>query len=150
MVESIASKLPPYQGSLMARSGRLVWVKLVLRAVPIYAMTADNLPPWACMDIDAICNKFFWEGRDESIRGKCMVAWEAVCRPSQLGGLGVSDLRLAGYALQTRWLWLQKTNQDRAWSQLPIKVDTKVHMFFTASTLMVVGDGRSTLFWDDN
>ena len=69
----------------MARSGRLVWVKSVLRAVPIYAMTADSLPPWARKEIDSICSKFFWAGRDESIRGKCMVAWEAMCRPSQLG-----------------------------------------------------------------
>ena len=86
MVESVASKLSPCQGSLMARSGRLVWVKSVLRAVPIYAMTADSLPPWARKEMDAICRKFFWAGRDESIHGKCMVAWEAMCRPSQLGG----------------------------------------------------------------
>jgi len=30
----------------MARSGRLVWIKPVLRSVPIYAMVAKSLPPW--------------------------------------------------------------------------------------------------------
>jgi len=39
-----------------------------------------------------------------------MVAWPTVCRPVELGGLGVTDLRLAGYVLQTRWLWLQRTD----------------------------------------
>jgi hypothetical protein len=43
----------------MARNGRLVWVKSVLRAVPIYAMMAENLPPWARNEIDAICRRFF-------------------------------------------------------------------------------------------
>jgi hypothetical protein len=33
-----------------------------------------------------------------------MVAWETVCKPTNLGGLGVTDLKL--YALQARWLWL--------------------------------------------
>lgn len=46
LVETVATKLPQSHGSLMARSGRLVWVKSVLRAVPIYAMMAENLPPW--------------------------------------------------------------------------------------------------------
>lgn len=35
LVEAVARKLPPCLGSLMARSGRLVWIKSVLRAVPI-------------------------------------------------------------------------------------------------------------------
>lgn len=43
----------------MAKSGRLVWVKSVLRAVPIYAMMAEDLPTWARKEIDAICRKFF-------------------------------------------------------------------------------------------
>ena len=43
-----------------------------------------------------------------------MVAWPTVCRTIELGGLGISDLKLAGFALQTRWLWLQKVDQDRA------------------------------------
>lgn len=45
LVEAVARKMPPCHGSLMARSGRLVWIKSVLRAVPIYAMMAEKLPP---------------------------------------------------------------------------------------------------------
>lgn len=51
---------------------------------------------------DAICRKFFWVGSEADVRGKCMVAWPVVCRPTHLGGLGVRDLKLAGYALQMR------------------------------------------------
>jgi hypothetical protein len=122
VVEQVARKLPPCQGAIMARSGRLVWIKSVLRSIPVYAMMAENLPAWARKEIDAICRKFFWAGAEQSVRGKCMVAWKSCCRPTDLGGLGISDLQLAGYALQTRWLWLQQANEQRAWSQLPISV----------------------------
>ena len=81
-----------------------MWIKSVLRAVPIYAMMADSLPQWARKEIDAICRKFLWVGSDASVRRKCMVAWPTVCRPTQFGGLGVSDLKLQGYALQARAL----------------------------------------------
>jgi len=149
LVEAVARKLPPSHGTLMARSGRLVWVKSVLRAVPIYTMMAEHLPPCARKDLDGICRRFFWAGNDQSVRGKCMVAWQTCCRPTQLGGLGISDLRLAGFALQTRWLWLQKTDHDRAWSQLPIRTSKEVQAFFKASTFTRLGDEQTTLFWED-
>lgn len=133
----------------MNRSGRLIWVKSVLRAVPIYAMLAEHLPPWVQREIDAICRRFFWAGSDQSCRGKCMVAWATCCRPTEMGGLGISDLRLTGYALQTRWLWLQKTDEERAWSQLPIRVSKEVRAFFKASTYTLLGNGQQTLFWED-
>jgi hypothetical protein len=107
------------------------------------------LPPWARKEIDAICRKFFWVGKDKSVSGKCMVAWQTACRPTELGGLGISDLRLSGYALQARWLWLQKADSARAWSELPIKTDPEVQAFFRASTYTALGDGTSTLFWED-
>jgi hypothetical protein len=78
-----------------------------------------------------------------------MVAWPTICRPTELGGLGISDLKLAGFTLQARWLWLQKTDQDRAWNQLPIRTSPEILVFFKASTYTVIGDGRNTLFWED-
>lgn len=41
-----------------------------------------------------------------------MVAWDTCYRPTEMGGLGIIDLRLTGFTLQTRWLWLQKTNHE--------------------------------------
>ena len=43
-------------------------------------------------------------------------------------------------------LWLQKTDSDRAWSELPIKTAPEVQAFFRASTFYRVGDGRTALF----
>ena len=58
-----------------------------------------------------------------------MVNWPTVARPTALGGLGVLDLKLFGYAVQTRWLWLQKTDNDWAWAELPIQADPVVLAF---------------------
>lgn len=78
-----------------------------------------------------------------------MVAWTTVCKPMELGGLGISDLKLQGWALQARWLWLQRTDDDRAWSQLPLQTAPEVKAFFRASTFMSLGDGSHALFWED-
>jgi hypothetical protein len=67
--------------------------------------------------------------------------------PTDLGGLGIPDLRLASIALQARWLWLKHTDATRAWAQLPIKASREVAAFFDASTFTLIGNGQSTAFW---
>jgi hypothetical protein len=113
-------------------------------------MIADGLQPWAWQEIDSICRKFLWAGKDGSVRGKCMVAWQTCTQPKEIGGLGITDLRLAGTAFEAKWLWLQKTDQDRAWSELPLRTSPEAAAFFRASTYSVVGSGTDTLFWTDN
>jgi hypothetical protein len=68
LVEKVANKLPAWQGPLMTRSGRLIWVKSVLMAAQIYAMMAEKLPPWVKKEIDAICRKFLWAGKEGDTR----------------------------------------------------------------------------------
>lgn len=89
LVEAVARKMPPCHGSLMARSGRLIWIESVLQAVPIYSMMADSLPPWARKQIDSIYRRFLWVGKDGLVHGKSMVTWATACRPTELGDLGL-------------------------------------------------------------
>ncbi|WVZ88994.1 hypothetical protein U9M48_035459 [Paspalum notatum var. saurae] len=126
LIDSVANRLPSALGPMLTRSGRLIWIKSVLTAVPLYAMMADHLPAWARRDIERICRRFFWAGSDASTCGKCAVAWPIVTRPTSLGGLGVADLKLTSMALQVRWLWLQKQEDDRVWSGLQITVRKEV------------------------
>ena len=146
-IDVIERRLPSYHGPLMARSGRLIWIKSVLSAIPIYTIIADGLPPWAIDEINSICRRFLWTRKESSVRGKCMVAWPTVCRPTDLEGLGIPDLRLTSIALQARWLWLQKVDQARARSSLPIASSNEVRAFFSASTYTVLGNGRTPAFW---
>jgi len=68
IVDSVTRRLPQAaHGPLLSRSGRLVWVKSVLTAVPLYAMMADHLPGWDRKEIEAAYRRFFWAGDDRSV-----------------------------------------------------------------------------------
>ncbi|WVZ55317.1 hypothetical protein U9M48_005990, partial [Paspalum notatum var. saurae] len=149
VVEAVQRRLPACHGPLMARSGRLVWVKSVLMAMPIFAMMGNSLPIWAKEEIDAMCRRFLWAGGDQSVKGRCLVSWPVIARPKPLGGLGIPDLKLFSIALQARWLWLQRTDEERVWAGLPVRVAAEVRQLFDASILVKVGNGRKTLFWLD-
>ena len=82
--------------------------------------------------------------------GCCLVAWEKVAQPINLGGLGILNLHVMGWALQIRWLWLAKTDSSRAWTCLEIPAQPQVKAMFSISVKSQVGNGRNTLFWTDN
>jgi hypothetical protein len=88
----------------------------------VYLSMVVDLPAWAIKAIDKIRRGFLWKGRKDVKGGHCLVAWPKVTRPTELGGLGISNLQQLGWALRSRWLWLQKTEPDKPWAFMPIKV----------------------------
>jgi hypothetical protein len=125
IIDRMADQLPGWKDDLLTRAGRKVHVQFVLTSMLIYIAMAVDLPQWAHKAMDKICRSYFWRGHKEAKGGHCLVAWDAVCRPLQLGGLGISNLKNLGWALRVRWLWLQKTEAHRPWSSLSIQVPTK-------------------------
>ena len=69
---------------------------------------------------------FLWRGRKEANGGCCLVGWEKVQMPLELGGLGIQNLEIMGWALQMKWLWWQKKLQQiehgQVWKSLPIQM----------------------------
>ncbi|GJM92866.1 hypothetical protein PR202_ga09372 [Eleusine coracana subsp. coracana] len=94
--------LPVWKATLMKRYGRLVLVKAVLTAIPIYTLIALDVPKWF---IDAVIKwqrRFLWMGQQDLKGGHCPVAWKIVARPLHLGGLGIHDLQSMAWALRMR------------------------------------------------
>lgn len=129
---------------LMNIAGRTAWVKFVLTAIPIYVLIAVNVPKWFVRAIDKLRRGYILEGRDNANGRSCRVAWDKVQRPLDLGGLGVLNLEMMGWALQIRWLWLRKTDTTRPWHGLELQVHPHAHAMTTE-----IGDGNSTLFWTE-
>jgi hypothetical protein len=77
------------------------------------------------------------------------LAWPKVCRPADLGGLGLPDLTLQGYPLRMRWLWLKRTDPSRPWSCLPVNSESPVDTLFAASVTVEIGNGWRSFFRTD-
>jgi hypothetical protein len=91
--------------------------------------------------LDKITKAFMWVGSDEVQGGKCLLAWQKVQHPLDLGSLRILDLRLFGRALRMCWLWMQHNKPSRSWAKLPFQEDKAPTLFFHASTIVELGDG---------
>jgi hypothetical protein len=148
-VEKIADRLLNWKADLMSRAGRRILVQDVLTSMTVYMAMAIDFPQWAIEAIDKIRKGFLWRGRKEVKGGHCLVAWGKVCRPLQLGGLGIASLPELCWALCMSWLWLKKTDPRRPWSSLSIQVPSKAQSFFSKVLISEVGNGTNTMFWTD-
>jgi hypothetical protein len=143
LMDKVADRLPGWNAALIHLAGRTILVK----AIPLYHFIALHCPRWVIKAIDKIRRGFFVE---RSSKRHCLVGWEQVCRPLDLGGLGIHNLEILGWALNMTWFWLRKTSFDGPWRNVQVQAHPKAAALFAASVVSVVGDGSNTLFWSDN
>jgi hypothetical protein len=102
-----------------------------------------------CQAIQKLMRGFLWKGRKDIKEVHCLIGWQRVCRPRKLGGLGIHDMEVMGWALSMRWLWLKKTQPTRPWAAFEVQVHPKAVAMFDILVQAVVGDGATILFWTD-
>ena len=78
---------------LGGRRARLILLKAVLVAIPIYYMSIFMMPVSVRRRLEKIMRRFLWRGsQPDETRGTALVAWSTVCRPVNQGGLGIRHL----------------------------------------------------------
>jgi hypothetical protein len=145
-LDGIAHIIPAWQRSMIARASRLVLIKTVTTARPVHHMLVEAAPGWLLEEAANCMRAFFWAGKKEVNGGQCLVAWDSVCKPLHLGGLGIKNLRMQGLALRVCWDWLQRTDSSRPWKGLRMARDRQASEVFSSLTTVQVGDGRDTMF----
>jgi hypothetical protein len=150
MVEKIGKRLPGWKRWLLPYPGCELLIKTVLTAIPTHFLTVYKLPKWAIRDIDRFRRSFLWRGDepDKVHGGHCLVRWKKCIRPRKLGGLGIKDLDKHSRALRLRWMWYNWDAVDRPWKNLLKIRDKTDRALFFASTVITVGDGKHTPFWE--
>lgn len=104
LIDKISNKLPGWKATLMNQVGRAVQIKSVLTTIPIYHSISLQCPKWDLKAIDKIQRRFLWKGHKDVRGGHCLVNWNKVWRPINLGRLGIHNLEMVEWALNMRWL----------------------------------------------
>lgn len=117
IIGKFADKLNAWKARLLSPAGRVVLIKSVLQALPVYYMATEKLPNKVLSAISVLTRKFYW-GALEKKRYLAYISWEKITMPLELGGLAIRDLYVVNEALLMKALWKLATDADAQWVQL--------------------------------
>ena len=104
--------------TMMSYSGRLIHLKSIVAALPIFAMCCIRVPFTILDHFEKSGRNFLWYGKDINKKGNCLVKWDNVCLPKKAGDLGVLDLRIQNKTLLTKFLFKFFNKHDIPWVNL--------------------------------
>lgn len=115
---------------LLSHGGKLILIKHVLQAIPVYTMAAMN-PPKGTIDlIEKHFVRFFWGSSTEKSKYHWS-SWENLCKAKDEGGIGIKRLQDISDTFTTKRWWNFRTNQSPWAAFLLSKYCTRVHAVAT-------------------
>ena len=84
-------KLSSWKQLYLSKGGRLTLLKSTLSSLPTYYLSLFTIPKVVATRLERIQRNFLW-GLSVVCFKYPLVAWEKVCLPRELGGLGIRNL----------------------------------------------------------
>jgi len=171
LMSKAASKLDTWVSKCFSKAGRVVLIQSNLESLPTHTMQCYRLPSRITDHLDRINREFFWR-TSSTAKGLPLVAWDKVCRPKQLGGLGIRKAAAVNTAFMAKLVWKFLTQPENLWVQQvrakygapdhffksrPKRADSwvwkcllRLRPFVQQGIRWKVGNGCSINFWTDN
>jgi len=104
ILEKMEKKLSSWKRLYLCKGGRLTLLKSTLSSLPTYYLSLFIIPVAVADRLEYIQRNFLWGSLEECFKHS-LVAWEKVCSPLEMGGLGVRKLVHFNQALLGKCLW---------------------------------------------
>ena len=98
-------KIISWGGLWLSMAGKLILVKVVLSAFPIFQSSLLLAPKSILAQISKFLRDFLWTGGKGNHNKMHLVSWEVLKRPFSEGGLQIRDPGMANLALSGKLIW---------------------------------------------
>ena len=96
-------KLSRWKRLYLSKGGRLMLIKSTLSSLLTYFLSLFTIPKVVAARLESIQRNFLWGSSEGSFK-YLLVAWEKVCLPIKMGGLGIRSVVSFNQALLGKWL----------------------------------------------
>ena len=91
ILEKIEKKLLGWKRIYLSKAGRLILLKSILSSLPPYFLSLFTIPIVVAARLERIQRNFLWGSFEGSFKYPLM-AWDKVCSPIEMGGLGIRNV----------------------------------------------------------
>ncbi|GJX01982.1 RNA-directed DNA polymerase, eukaryota [Tanacetum coccineum] len=176
IIDRIRRRLSRWKMKMLSIGGRLMLIKSVLGSMPIFHMSMFKVPAGVIQILESLRSKFF-NGHESSGKKASWVQWKKALAPKDNGGLGIFSLYALNRGLIFKWVWRFLAHEPTLWSRVIkaihgangkideisgkganscwINIIKEVRRLEEKGINLLLfmkkklGNGLSTLFWDD-
>ncbi|XP_048628766.1 uncharacterized protein LOC106360905 [Brassica napus] len=171
LLDKIAARFSSWTVKHLSFAGRFQLIQAVIYSTISFLASIFIIPSECVSILERMCGAFLWNGAPNSARG-AKIAWESVCTPKEVGGLGlkrlvdwnrVLGLKLiwliftAGGSLWVSWVRNHLIRNDNFWVLNPTHRESwirraicKLRAIARPMVLCEVGTGNTASFWFDH
>jgi hypothetical protein len=103
--DKMLSKIVGWKSKLLSQAARTTLIKSVANAVPSYTMSLLLLPKGFCKELNSLLRKFWWGFPQDKKHNLSFLAWDNICKPKALGGLGIRNMETMNLSLLAKLGW---------------------------------------------
>ena len=104
ILERMEKKLSGWKRFYLSKGGRLTLLKSTFSSLLMYYLSLFTILKVVTTRLECIQRNFLWGSSVECFKYS-LVAWDKVCLPRELVGLGIWKLVPFNQALLGKWLW---------------------------------------------
>ncbi|XP_057793331.1 uncharacterized protein LOC131009951 [Salvia miltiorrhiza] len=114
VVEKVLRKIRGWKKKSLSLAGRIVLVKSVLQAIPVFQLSFSFIPKSVIHDLNSVFGKFLWGGSGVS-RSIAWFKWKDMCVDKLQGGLGFRNIEWFNKVLVFKWVWRYLVEREALW-----------------------------------
>ncbi|KAI0519702.1 hypothetical protein KFK09_007160 [Dendrobium nobile] len=109
LLSNVMDRLNAWCKKSLSLGGKLILIESSLLSMPNFLITHSLVPKRVLHELEKLCRNFIWH-KNDGTKGMHSVAWEEICKPSCLVGLGLHSplLRLGSLRSKLALNFLQK------------------------------------------
>ena len=116
-MDKLEKKPSGWKRLYLSKGGRLTLLKSTLSSLPTYYLSLFTILVVVANRLEHIRRNFLWGPSKECFKHS-LVAWEKVCSPLEMGGLGIRKLVHFNQALLGKWLWKFGQEGTHLWKRV--------------------------------
>lgn len=120
LVKKMRDKMAKWKAYSLNQAGRITLVKSVIDSVPVYWMSLHQMPKSVSNQIERIRRDFIWgrrDGNNVDSRKLHLTSSDKICKPKNLGGLGLVPVRIRNFSLLGKWYFKWEKERSRSWNK---------------------------------
>ena len=104
--EKLEAKLSGWRSRCLSWASRCTLINSVAQAIPNYTLSFFNVPTKNCDKLDSLSRRFWWKPKDKDGRFIAWNAWDKLCHPKSMGGLGFKKAKEVNSTLLVKLAWM--------------------------------------------